>query len=51
MADKKRAVAIGLGAASLLAAQSADASEIMTIAAGDGRGGLLFLPLAAALGW
>ena len=54
MSDKKRSVAagLGLGAATLLAAQSADAAtEIATVAASDGRAGLLFLPLLAALGW
>ena len=54
MSDKKRSVAagLGLGAATLLAAQSADAAtEIATIAAGDGRGGLLLALVSTALGW
>lgn len=43
---------LGLGAASLLAAQGADAAtEAMQLAASDSRSGLLFLPLVAALGW
>ena len=46
------AAGLGLGAASLLATQSADAAtEAMQLAAGDSRAGLLFLPLTAALGW
>lgn len=54
MSDKNsKSVAAGLGltAASLLAAQGADAAEIMELAAGDNRAGLLVLPLTAALGW
>jgi photosystem II PsbY protein len=49
--NKSVAVGLGLGAASLLAAQGADAAEIMELAAGDGRAGLLLLPLGAAAVW
>jgi hypothetical protein len=50
--DKKKAfIGAGLGLATLLAAQGADAAEIAELAAGDGRGGLLIIPLVAALGW
>jgi len=50
--NSKKSIAAGLGLATLLAAQNADAAtEAMQLAAGDGRTGLLFLPVAAALGW
>jgi photosystem II PsbY protein len=49
--NKSVAAGLGLGAASLLAAQGADAAEIMELAAGDGRAGLLLLPLGAAFAW
>eukprot|EP00890_Picochlorum_soloecismus_P003594 jgi/Picsp_1/4235/NSC_01744-R1_photosystem ii protein len=43
---------LGLGLASLMAAQGADAAtEVMNVAAGDSRAGLLVFPVAAALGW
>ena len=51
---KGRAAAAGLGltAASLLAAQSADAAtELATVAAGDGRVGIIALLFAPVLGW
>ncbi|KAG7673494.1 hypothetical protein Ndes2526B_g03057 [Nannochloris sp. 'desiccata'] len=53
MSEKNKSVAagLGLGAASLLAAQGADAAEIMELAAGDNRAGLLLLPLGAAFAW
>jgi photosystem II PsbY protein len=54
MASKNKSVAgaVGIGAASLLFAQHADAAtEAMQLAAGDVRAPLLLLPLAAALGW
>jgi photosystem II PsbY protein len=53
-ARKGRAAAIGLGltAASMLAAQSADAAtEVATLAAGDGRPGLFLALFAPALIW
>jgi photosystem II PsbY protein len=50
--NKSVAIGLGLGAASLLAAQGADAAtEVMDLAAGDGRAGLLLLPLGAAITW
>ena len=54
--DEKRmrgvAAGAGLGAASMLAAGSADAAtEAMQLAAGDNRVGLLALLAAPALGW
>ena len=52
MSEKKSVAAgLGIGAASLLAAQGADAAEIMQVAAGDSRAGLLLFPLTAAVGW
>ena len=46
------ATGVGLSAASLLAAQSADAAEVAQIAAGDNRlGVLLFVSLQASLAW
>jgi photosystem II PsbY protein len=53
-ARKGRAAAIGLGltAASMLAAQSADAAtEVATLAAGDGRPALFLALFAPALLW
>jgi photosystem II PsbY protein len=49
----KRSVAAGLGltAASLLAAQSADAAEIAQVAAGDNRIGAILLLFAPVVGW
>ena len=46
---KRRGVVAALGAAGLLAAQSADAAEIMSVA--DDRVGLLAFPVVIALGW
>ena len=54
MSDKKKSLVagLGLGAATLLAAGNAEAAtEAMQLAGGDGRGALLLLPLAAAIGW
>jgi photosystem II PsbY protein len=54
MGEKKKGLVAGtgLGLATLLAAQNADAAtEAMTLAAGDVRAGLLAFPLLAALGW
>jgi len=54
MSEKNKSVAasLGLGATSLLAAQGADAAEIMELSAGvDSRAGLLVLPLGAAFAW
>jgi photosystem II PsbY protein len=52
MSDKKKGVVAGLGLSTLLAAQNADAAtEMMNIAAGDARTGLLAFPVLAALGW
>jgi len=50
----KRSVAgaLGLGAASLMAAQSADAAtEIAQLAASDNRAGILLTLLVPVLGW
>jgi photosystem II PsbY protein len=52
MKTRSAVVGLGLGAATLLAAQDADAAQqVADLAAGDGRAGLLFVPLLAALGW
>ena len=54
MGDKKKSVAagLGLGAASLLAAQSAEAAQqVADLAAGDNRFGTLALLALPALGW
>jgi len=50
--NKGLAAGLGLGLASLMSAQGADAAtEIMNVADGDSRAGLLLIPVAAALGW
>jgi photosystem II PsbY protein len=52
MSDKKGvAAAVGLGAATLLAAGNADAAQEVAALAADTRAGLLVLPVGAALGW
>ena len=49
---KSIAAGVGLSAATLLAAQNADAAQqVADLAANDGRAGLLILPLTAAIGW
>lgn len=42
---------VGLGAASLLAAQSADAAEVMQLAAGDNRTGIILALFLPVVGW